>query len=137
LTAFSLTYVTCAAAMQLGSFLLHKIDLRLQLLIGSAIFSSAIYLCQFPTNYTSFCFYYSFLAGTGFGIIYFLPVLSAWSYFSHIRPICAGTILSCFSLAAIGWALLALKTLNPNNEPATIIIKNGLVTEKYFAPDSY
>ena len=70
------------------------------------------------------------------GIVYFLPVLAAWSYFPHIRPICAGTILSWFSLSGIGYAELAIKTLNPNNEKASIFIKSGLSTEKYYPSDS-
>lgn len=70
------------------------------------------------------------------GIVYFLPVLAAWSYFPHIRPICAGTILSWFSLSGIGYAEMAIKTLNPNNEKSPILIKSGLSTEKYFPPDS-
>jgi len=71
------------------------------------------------------------------GIVYFLPVLAAWSYFPHIRPICAGTILSWFSLSGIGYAELAIKTLNPNNEKPSILIKSGLSTEKYYPVDSY
>jgi len=80
--------------------------------------------------------FYSFGAGTGFGIVYFLPILAAWSYFPTIRPICAGSILSWFSLAGIPYAEIALDTLNPLREKATIFIKSGKATEKYFAPDS-
>jgi hypothetical protein len=95
-------------AMQLGSYLLHKIDLRLQLLLGMSIYALSVLLAQFPTSFDSFCFFYSFLGGTGMGIVYFLPVLAAWSFFPTIRPICAGAILSSFSIAAIGYAEMAI-----------------------------
>ena len=100
------------------------------------IYAASMYLSQFPTNFDQFAFFYSFGCGVGMGIVYFLPVLAAWSYFPHIRPICAGTILSWFSLAGIGYSQLATNTLNPNNEKSTILIKSGLSTDKYYSPDS-
>ncbi len=73
-----------------------------------SIYALSVLLAQFPTSFDSFCFFYSFLGGTGMGIVYFLPVLAAWSFFPTIRPICAGAILSSFSIAAIGYAEMAI-----------------------------
>lgn len=84
--------------------MLHKIDLRLQLLLGAIIYSSAVYLSQFAHTFELFVLSYSILGGIGMGIVYFLPVLCGWSYFDTIRPIVAGSILSWFSLMGIVYA---------------------------------
>jgi hypothetical protein len=47
-----MTFCTAAAAMQLGSFLLHKIDLRAQLLLGMMIYAISVYLSQFATTFS-------------------------------------------------------------------------------------
>jgi hypothetical protein len=125
LYAFPLTYVSCSISMQLGSWLFHKIDMRLQLLIGSLIFAASIYLSQFAETWDQFVMFYSCMAGFGFGIVYFLPVLCGWSYFPHIRPVVAGSILSWFTWIAMGYALYAIHLLNPENEPPNIIVTEG------------
>jgi ABC-type Fe3+-siderophore transport system permease subunit len=101
-----------------------------------SIYALAVFLSSFANDFDTFLLFYSCLGGVGMGIVYFLPVLAGWSYFSHIRPIVAGSILSWFSFAAIGYGLYALHSLNPNNEKAPIRIKNGMITEKYFPVDS-
>ena len=68
------------------------------------------------TTFESFIAIYSVCLGTGFGIVYFLPVLCAWSYFPGYRDLCAGTILCCFSLAAIADSAFTTTLINPDNE---------------------
>ena len=100
------------------------------------IYAIAVFLSSFANDFDTFLLFYSVLGGIGMGIVYFLPVLAGWSFFPTIRPIVAGSILSWFSFAAIGYAEFAIQHLNPHNEKAPIRIKNGLITEKYFPVDS-
>lgn len=80
---------------------------------------------------------YSMLSGIGIGIIFFLPIACAWSYFPTIKPYVAGSILSWCSLSSIMWLYIARSTVNPNSEPPTIIVDAGKQGhEKYFDPDS-
>lgn len=136
LYAFPITYACCSISMQLGAYLFHKIDLRLQLLIGSVVYACAIYLSQFADTWEQFVLFYSVVAGFGFGIVYFLPVLCGWSYLPQIRPVVAGSILSWFTWVSMGYALYAVELLNPENEPPRIEVQVGLSTQKYYAPDS-
>jgi len=108
--------------MQLGAWLLHKINLRLQLFIGSAIYCSAIYLAQYMDHYDSFVLVYSLMSGFGIGIIFFLPIACAWSYFPTIKPLVAGSILSWCSLSSILYIYLSRQVLNPLMEHPTIEI---------------
>lgn len=100
------------------------------------MYCAAIYLSQFAETWEQFLLFYSVIAGFGFGIVYFLPVLCGWSYFPHIRPVVAGSVLSWFTWVSMGYALYAIELLNPNNEPAPIYVKVGVSTQKYYAPDS-
>ena len=109
-------------AMQIGSYLMDRIHPRLQMTIGLIIFSSSIFLCQFCTTFTGFVLVYSICAGTGFGIVYFLPILCAWSYFPGYRNLCAGFILCCFSLAAILDSAYSKFIVNPDNEKPDLVV---------------
>jgi MFS family permease len=120
LIVFPTTYAVGSIAMQLGSYLMDRIHPRLQMSLGMVIFALSIYCAQFATTFTGFLFAYSVCAGTGFGIVYFLPVLCAWSYFPGYRNLCAGTILCCFSLAAIMDSAFTTSLINPENEKPTI-----------------
>jgi len=136
LYAFPLTYVSCSISMQLGAWLFHRINLKLQLLIGCLIYSVGIYLSKFATTFTTFMIYYSVMAGFGMGIVYFLPVLCGWSYFPTIRPVVAGSVLSWFTWISMGYVLYATKMLNPNNLPPTVEVETGKATQRFYAPDS-
>jgi hypothetical protein len=44
---FPIYMFSIAIAMQIGAWLMHKISLKLQILLGTVIFTSAVYLSQF------------------------------------------------------------------------------------------
>ena len=124
-------------AMQLGSKLMDYLGPRQQILLGGIIWTLAVYCAQFPTSFTMFLLVYSILGGIGFGIVYFVPLLCAWSYFPTKRNLVAGMILMCFSLNAILTSAVTLNIVNPMNESPDITIQLGKNTESFFAPDSY
>lgn len=77
------------------------------------------------------------MGGIGFGIVYFVPLLCAWSYFPTKRNLVAGFILMCFSLNAIVTSAVTLNIVNPYNDDPDIQIQIGKNTEYFFATDSY
>ena len=84
-----------------------------------------------------FLLVYAVGGGIGFGLIYFVPLLCAWSYFPLKRNLVAGLILMCFSLNAILCSTVTLAIVNPNNDKPNIEIQLGKNTEYFFATDSY
>jgi len=87
--------------MQAGNKLMDHMSPRLQVCLGGMIWVCAVFCAQFPESFTGFFLVYSVMGGIGFGIIYFVPLLCAWSYFPTKRNLVAGVILMCFSLNAI------------------------------------
>ena len=92
------------------------------MLLGGIIWSSAIYCAQFPMSFYSFLVVYGVLGGIGFGIVYFVPLLCAWSYFPNKRNLVAGLILMCFSLNAIACSTITTAIVNPYNDAPDITI---------------
>ena len=88
-------------------------------------------------SFPLFLFTYAVIGGVGFGIIYFVPLLCAWSYFPNNRNLVAGLILCCFSLNAIMCSSITTNMVNPFNGEPDITVKLGKNTEHYFAADSY
>lgn len=137
LYTYPVTFMFITGAMQLGAWLLHKIDLRLQILLGVVIYCLSIFVAQFMPTFFTFVVVYSMLSGIGIGIIFFLPIACAWSYFPTIKPYVAGSILSWCSLSSIMWLYIARNTVNPNSDPPTVVINAGKEgIEKFFDPDS-
>lgn len=108
----------------------------MQVILGGLIWVTAVYCAQFPTSFTTFITVYSVIGGIGFGIVYFVPLLCAWSYFPDKRNLVAGFVLCAFSLNAILCSSITTSMVNPDNEPANIKIQIGMNTESYYAVDS-
>jgi len=100
LIAFPIVYATGSVAMQLGEWMMLNCTPRMHLLCGLMICNYATYMAQYCLNFNSFLFMYGIVFGIGFGIVYFLPILCAWTYFTN-RPMTAGSILCWFSILAI------------------------------------
>ena len=111
-----------AIAMQLGNELMQRINPRLQIVIGGLIYVSAIYCAQFAESFTVFLVIYSVLTGIGFGIVYFVPLLCAWSYFPAKKNLVSGFILCCASLNALFLVSVTKNIVNPENESPDIKI---------------
>ena len=116
---------------------MDKMNPRLQVVLGGLIWVSAIYCAQFPTSFALFLFLYAVIGGIGFGIVYFVPLLCAWSYFPDRRNLVAGTILCCFSLNAIVASSLTTAIVNPLNDAPSITIQLGMNQESFYSTDSY
>ena len=95
---------------------------RQQVLLGGLIWVIAVYCAQFPVSFTVFLLVYAIIGGIGFGIVYFVPLLCAWSYFPTKRNLVAGLILMCFSLNAIMTSAITLQIVNPMNDEPDITI---------------
>lgn len=113
---FPTILAVASIAMQLGNKLLDYLNPRLQVLLGGLIWTCAVYCAQFPVSFPVFLVVYSVLGGIGFGIVYFVPLLCAWSYFPNKRNLVAGFILMCFSLNAIMTSAITTNMVNPNND---------------------
>ena len=126
-----------SVAMQAGSVLMDIINPRLQVCLGGLIWVCAIYCAQFPVSFPVFLFVYSVIGGIGFGIVYFVPLLCAWSYFPTKRNLVAGSILCCFSLNAIVCSQITTQMVNPYNDKPEVKIQIGKNTESFYGIDSY
>jgi hypothetical protein len=60
--------------------------------------------------------------GLGYGLIYFLAVECAWSYFPEKKSLVSGIVLCCYSMGAVSAATYSAKIVNPENEVASVII---------------
>lgn len=109
-------------AMQAGNTLMDLMAPRMQIVLGGLIWVGAVYCAQFPMSFTTFLLVYSVFGGIGFGIVYFVPLLCAWSYFPNTRNLVAGFVLCAFSLNAIMCSSITTKMVNPDNQPANIKI---------------
>ena len=74
--------------------------------------------------------------GLGYGLVYFLPVECAWSYFPEKQSFVSGIILCCYSLGAVSFATASAKIVNPDNEAASVPIVTGATTEMVYPVDS-
>jgi len=74
--------------------------------------------------------------GLGYGLCYYLPLYCAWSYFPDRKERISGIILGFYSIGAVSFAYYGLKIVNPDNDPATIIVKTGATTEIFYPTDS-
>lgn len=137
LIVFPATLAIGSIAMQLGAQMMDFIGPRTQTVLGGIIFSTSIYLAQFTTTFGAFISLYAVAAGVGFGIVYFLPLLCAWTYFPNKRNLVAGFILCAFSLNAIAMSRLTTYIVNPDNEKPDILVKIGKNQESFFSPNSY
>ena len=117
---FPFTLAVASVAMQVGNKLLDYLSPRLQVCLGGIIYVCAVFCAQFALSFPLFLVIYSVLAGIGFGIVYFVPLLCAWSYFPTKRNLVAGFILMCFSLNAILCSTITTNMVNPNNDKPDI-----------------
>jgi len=76
-------------------------------------------------SFPAFLLAYSLIGGIGFGIVYFVPVLCAWSYFPTKRNLVAGFIFMCFSLSAILTSSLTISIVNPDNDKPDVQVQIG------------
>ena len=134
---FPATLAVGSIAMQAGNMLMDKMHPRLQVVLGGLIWCSAIYCAQFPESFALFFFIYAVIGGIGFGMIYFVPLLCAWSYFPNRRNLVAGIILCCFSLNAIVTSAITTTIVNPFNDAPDITIQMGMNQESFYSLDSY
>ena len=104
--------------------------------LGGFCFAFPVFVCSYITNFALFAFIYVLVMGFGFGLIYMLPIRNAWLFYPDRKGMVSGIILCSYSVGAICWSFLSTYLANPNNDPTTIKIKNGITYEKLFDPDS-
>ena len=133
---FPMTLSMGALAMQLGAYLLDVLHPRVHLMIGGSIFIVSILISSFITSFYLFLIFYAVLTGIGYGIIYMLPLKSAWSFFPERKGMVGGLILASHSFGAIGWSFFTAKIINPNNEAPNLYINVGNSLNVLYSPDS-
>lgn len=125
---FPLTLICGSLLMQVGSVMLDYCHPKIHLLIGGSFFVFAIFVSTFIKNYYFFLFMYAIVGGFGYGIVYILPLKSAYSYFPNKKGLVGGIILSCYGFAGIGWSFLCAFLVNPHNEAASLYLTIGSST---------
>lgn len=133
---FPMTLSMGALAMQLGSVLLDYLHPRVHLLIGGSLFVFSILISSFMESFYSFLLFYAVFTGLGYGIIYMLPLKSAWSFFPGKKGTIGGLILASHSFGAIGWSFYTATYINPFNESPSLYINVGNTLEVLYSPDS-
>jgi MFS family permease len=108
----------------------------MHLLLGGSIFVLSLLAASFVQDFILFLVFYAVLTGLGYGIIYMLPLKSAWSFFPNKKGTVGGIILASHSFGAIGWSLYTATTINPNNETPTLHIQLGSSNDLLFSPMS-
>lgn len=119
---FPITITVGAICMQLGSYLIEKINPRIQMAVGGACIVVPLFLCSIITNFYLFVFLYSVVIGLGFGLLYMVSLRNAWQFFPSKKGMLSGIIMSCYSFGAIFWVLLTKAIANPENLKPTEIV---------------
>jgi MFS family permease len=133
---FPMTLSMAALAMQLGSVLLDCLHPRVHLLLGGSIFVVSIFISSFMQDFYWFLLFYAVLTGIGYGIIYMLPLKSAWSFFPGRKGTIGGLILASHSFGAIGWSFFTATYINPYNEAPSLFINVGSTMEVLYNDQS-
>lgn len=132
---FPMTLSMGALSMQLGSALLDILHPRAQLALGGSIFVISILVASFMTNFYLFLVFYAIVTGIGYGIIYMLPLKSAWSFFPGRKGTIGGLILASHSFGAIGWSFFTATSMNPFNEAPSLYLNVGSSLEVLYSPN--
>lgn len=122
--------------MQVGSVLLDYLHPRLHLLLGGSIFVLSILISSFMSDFYLFLLFYAVLTGLGYGLVYMLPLKSAWSFFPGKKGTIGGLILASHSFGAIGWSFFTATYINPNNEKPSLFINVGSTIEMLYGDKS-
>jgi len=133
---FPITITMSAFCMLLGSYLIEKINPRIQMALGGLCVSLPLLICSFTTNYLLFVFLYSVIIGLGFGLLYMLAVRNAWQFFPSKKGMISGIIMSCYSIGAIFWIFISKAIANPDNIKPTDVYVVGDKTEYFYSADS-
>jgi len=133
---FPMTLSMGALSMQLGSILLDILHPRVHLLIGGSIFVVSILISSFMRDFYWFLLFYAVLTGIGYGIVYMLPLKSAWSFFPGKKGTIGGLILASHSFGAIGWSFFTATYINPLNEAPSLFINVGSTMEVLYSEKS-
>lgn len=136
LFVFPMTLAMASIGMQLANKIKRAISPQRQIFLGGSIFCGSLFLAGQATYFFQFFMLYAISMGLGYGLIYFLPIECAWSFFPEKQSTVGGAIMCFYSFGAVFFAMYTAYLVNPMNEPATIVIQNGATTEHYFAPDS-
>jgi len=108
---FPMTLSMGALSMQFGSLLLDILHPKVHLLLGGSIFVLSILVSSYMTDFYYFLLFYAVLTGVGYGLVYFLPLKSAWSFYTAT-------------------------SINPLNEAPTLNINVGNTQEILFSAES-
>ena len=133
---FPMTLSMGALSMQFGSLLLDILHPKVHLLLGGSIFVLSILVSSYMTDFYYFLLFYAVLTGVGYGLVYFLPLKSAWSFFPTKKGTIGGLILASHSFGAIGWSFYTATSINPLNEAPTLNINVGNTQEILFSAES-
>jgi MFS family permease len=99
-----MTLAMGSVGMQIASQLSHLLSPQRQIFIGGSIFCGSMFLAQYATTFIEFFFVYAILMGLGFGLLYFLPVQCAWTFFPDHTSTVGGIILCFYSIGAVLFA---------------------------------
>lgn len=113
-----------------------KINPKTQLSLGGFIIILSVALSSFVTSFEIFLFLYAGCYGVGYGLVYIVHMKLAWTFFPEKKGMMSGLILMFYSIGAFLFIQLTSFIANPDNEKATVIVKQGKDIQYFYALDS-
>jgi MFS family permease len=111
-----ITFLVQTAFNPVGAYLQKRWNVKLIMLLGSAIMLGAIYCASISTNWWMFVFFYSFVFPIGIGLVYWTPIICCWEWFPEKKGFMTGLIVGAFGLGAFFFGFITTAIVNPDNE---------------------
>lgn len=132
---FPFMMLTINVMPSFGIKLAEKIGFKVSLTINIIIYSLAVFLCSFITNFWGFFVVYAFVGGVSNGLIYMVPVVLGLKYFPDKKGMVNGIIIAGYGFGSFIFNFIALAVVNQDNVKPTIEDDEG--KHEYFDEDVY
>ena len=109
----SFTVQTCFNPV--GAFLQKKWSPKIILAIGVSIMSISILIASLQTTWWGFVLWYCVGFPAGIGIVYWVPIMSAWEWFPNNKGLVSGLIVGGYGFGAFIFGFVSTAIANPNN----------------------
>lgn len=109
-----------------GVFVFSKVGFKFTFLIFISYFCAIQWLSSYITNWYFFSILYGLSGGISQGALMVLPIYCCWRYFpiSHKSRV-SGIVISSYAVSPFFTSVIALWTINPNNERQTLVGGDG------------
>jgi len=84
-------------------------------LLCMIVFSLSIFLSSYSGNFYIFIILYGVIPGYIIGILYFIPIICAWTYFPDNKGFVIGIITSGLGFSSALLNIITTYSINPDN----------------------